>query len=896
MGRESSSRCVRRRKKVKWFARQPVWWTAAEEETMKKAREMVSWCRGRLVLWGLVAWLPVGYGGGAVAWGGPVDLVRDGQAVARIVLPATTEYEQWVKAEPARLTELARRVNPAVTEKQMADLVRRQLKVAANTGDEERLAAQELQEILQKITGARLEIVTADGQTPPSGPVILLGRELAMAAGYGAELEALDRDGYLIRTAGDRLVLAGQRARGTLYAVYALLESLGCRWVMPGPFGEMYPTLATVRVELNRTDNPGHRERYFWCTYGHAPEFPRWTLRNRGNFVRAIGDPMVESGHGLSQAMRWAAKQPAYSTNRWMEVRERVKNPDGTFTEQKVWKEVPRVRDELLAMSRGAPNPVLPNISHPQAWQLYADYLVDYFRTHPHKQYASLSAEDGFMLDERGESQKFTSGDFDYTYGYLSSTDQLWYLFNRIIERVDEHFPDRRYGILVYANNQTPPRIEKVRRNMALVFAPLGINPMTHIRDERDRTNRDWRRWLETWMQLARAAGAETFYYDYEPIGFSWNLAMICPRWGIIGLNYPYLHSLGLTGHMSQGFDDWAACGLNNYLMLRLYWSPQADYRAIIADYCRARFGAAAATMESYYALLEEAPLRRPDLYGNEHWANHLVLNPAVRAEARAILQRAAAQADTDRARQQVRAMQDVQAMTDAMCDAIEEANQSGDFDRAVALMAQSFAIKDKLNEIYPNFVHAKSLNPDSPRAYESGGQYRVYREVADRIRQAKHRLVLPRVWRGRLDTDQGAYARGWYRPGADVTGLDELDTTVLPDLQYHTQRDPAGFFYRAEVDVPAEFAGHKTVLFFPGLIAKAFELWINGEPVVFDNGAARETVWRGPERFWLNYDTVEEFDITPLVRPGQRNTIAFRTFKSADVGGVFRRIYLLAD
>ena len=48
-------------------------------------------------------------------------------------------------------------------------------------------------------------------------------------------------DGFVIRTVGDRVLIAGRGARGTLYGAYAFLEEpLGVRWYMPGKVGTVF--------------------------------------------------------------------------------------------------------------------------------------------------------------------------------------------------------------------------------------------------------------------------------------------------------------------------------------------------------------------------------------------------------------------------------------------------------------------------------------------------------------------------------------------------------------------------------------------------------------------------------------------------------------------------------
>src|SRR6266496_2247695 len=97
----------------------------------------------------------------------------------------------------------------------------------------ERYAAQELQRYLERLSGAKLPIVTDAG--PIESREILLGdnahlQKLKLKINFSK----LGTDGFVLRTEGRRLVVAGGRPRGTLYAVYALLEDkLGVRWFTP---------------------------------------------------------------------------------------------------------------------------------------------------------------------------------------------------------------------------------------------------------------------------------------------------------------------------------------------------------------------------------------------------------------------------------------------------------------------------------------------------------------------------------------------------------------------------------------------------------------------------------------------------------------------------------------
>src|SRR5262245_20272524 len=106
--------------------------------------------------------------------------------------------------------------------------------IAADAIPSERYAAEELQRYLERISGAKLPIVT-DGEKTARYE-ILLGdsahlRKLRTTA---VDFNKLGSDGFTLRTVGNHLVIAGGKPRGTLYGVYALLEEkLGVRWFTP---------------------------------------------------------------------------------------------------------------------------------------------------------------------------------------------------------------------------------------------------------------------------------------------------------------------------------------------------------------------------------------------------------------------------------------------------------------------------------------------------------------------------------------------------------------------------------------------------------------------------------------------------------------------------------------
>jgi hypothetical protein len=95
----------------------------------------------------------------------------------------------------------------------------------------EQTAARELGEYLYQVTGAKLD-VRSERDVPAGTPQIVVGQSArAQQLLPGLDVAALGPDAIVIKSVGNRLVLCGRPPRGTLYAVYTLLEDVvGCRW------------------------------------------------------------------------------------------------------------------------------------------------------------------------------------------------------------------------------------------------------------------------------------------------------------------------------------------------------------------------------------------------------------------------------------------------------------------------------------------------------------------------------------------------------------------------------------------------------------------------------------------------------------------------------------------
>jgi len=135
-----------------------------------------------------------------------------------------------------------------------------------------RQAAEAFQKVVAQMTGASLPIQTGSAYAGEKPAVLVGTSELTRKAGVEV---VQDRDGideYVIKANDNRVVLAGNDAgvlRGSAYAVYDLLQRLGCGWYGPDPLWQVIPSRETLTVPaMTVTEKPAFKLRDNWVVRG----------------------------------------------------------------------------------------------------------------------------------------------------------------------------------------------------------------------------------------------------------------------------------------------------------------------------------------------------------------------------------------------------------------------------------------------------------------------------------------------------------------------------------------------------------------------------------------------------------------------------------------------------
>ncbi len=472
-------------------------------------------------------------------------------------------------------------------------------------------AAAELQAYLKKASGAEVPVKKEDALTADerAGTLVVVGAA-QLAAEAGARTDALPPEGFLMRTVGRRLVLAGRddvirgkdTQQGTYFAALAFLEdSLGVRWLWPGPLGEVVPQVRTVSVgPLDRTDAPKLVQRKIRDWLGQTKS-DKWQVALRAMPMddKALRDMGAQSGAWLRHMRLGSSVEHQYGhgfTTWWEQYHEA--HPDW-FAQQ-----AGGSRD--WPTSLGGYERVKICVSNPAVLDQWVANALAHFRAYPQAASFSASPNDnaysGHCMCERCKAWdppgapkvELVSVDAKggkVAFEYPALTDRYVRFYNLAAEHLASAAPGKWVGGYAYGAWKTPPVREKPRENVFIGFVGFG-----YLSEEtRAAARQAWDGWARVAPHLFLRPNLL-----HDGCGYP---AVYARRLG------EDLRHCGETGMMAADFDSlthhWAAQGLNYYVLARLLWNPSADVDAIMDDYCRTGFGPAAPAVREYFDALE---------------------------------------------------------------------------------------------------------------------------------------------------------------------------------------------------------------------------------------------------------------------------------------------------
>lgn len=496
-----------------------------------------------------------------------MDLVRDGQAKAKIV----------IAADACRMVAYA---------------------------------AEELQSYIEKISGAKLLIE----KVPASGGASLNKTENYIFAGESIyteklkiKISELKTDGFKIVAKENWLALVGRDYKGkpkaspicrmfnlnesydnetgisafgeegTLSSVYRFLEDLGVRWFMPGELGEVIPKQATIEVkDMDYKKAPDFTHRRLYFAYGFDEE----QYKDMVKWYRRVGfgsDSPVEIIHSFQ-----LFKEKYFKTHpEWFYNRGTNAFPHLVLTE-------------------------------PAVLEQFVQDIREYFDANPGAQIYPVMPDD-MNLDRDMEKEPRMKGMDDPSMGKEGRfSDYVWTFVNKVAKEIAKTHPDKIIACCAYSDYLTPPKtIKRLNSNVAVMIAKSRVNYTDP--EYKNQINA----FIKEWKNKCNIIYLWEYYNFYRESTTFLAGPIFSPH--IIAEDLKFLKGMGVKGEfieaetmMPPEKTAWPGMThLNYYVTAKYLWDADQDIETLLSDYYEKFYGPAREEMKKFYARAEKTRTER---------------------------------------------------------------------------------------------------------------------------------------------------------------------------------------------------------------------------------------------------------------------------------------------
>lgn len=753
--------------------------------------------------------------------------------------------------------------------------------VAATAGPWERRAAQDLVIFIERMTNARPALVdrseAASVALLGSAPVLVVGQAaLELQPQLQQELNrvakpnpVLRADAIVLKRSGNKIFLAGNNDDAHYYAVAEMLRRWGCRWYMPGVFGESIPARPTLSVgELSHAYAPPFEVRRYWLSWLGDPTGKDEFMRR--NF---FNDVYVPSGHALGQYTK------------------------DLIPKGKTVLNVP-ISDDATA--KHVATQILP------AFKAGKD--------------VSLSMEDGLYASDSAEDRALAGLQYDKYFLGPSYTDAFMGLYNKVADHVQAAAPDSRarLGFLAYSNMTLPP-VKPLTAAAPLVayLAPIDIDPIHAIDDPRSPPRQEYGDMVKKWNRVMQG---RLVIYDYDQSMLVWR-DLPNPSHQAFRRDVKFYRAEGILGVDTESRGAMATTLTNLHLRGQLLWNPDIDVEEQLAEFYTNFYGPAAKPIADYWNAIFRA-WQETLVTEHEYFVATAIYTPQLMAQLRRHLMAAEAlhQKAVKSSRGRQMATSDLPMLSERMrftrlgfdvltsyTDMVREAATNVDFTAAVAAGEKGLAARGQLADMNPTFTTFKKIGETSYAWWP--GEVNQYRELLPYTNGTKGSLVkkLPLVWNFRRDPNARGVAENWPGQPVDDSAWRELPQplTLQARHQLAGQWEPlrtdlyaqaqgvigtdhqsyAGLaWYHTEFTLNSSEASSALRVRFPGIFNDAF-IYVNGQLL-----GQRQL----PHALWWANDYRFEWDVelSGHVKPGV-NRLDLQLDIANHFGGIFRRPFI---
>jgi hypothetical protein len=455
--------------------------------------------------------------------------------------------------------------------------------LAGDASPAEKFAAEELARYIRAISGAQLQTIEPTDARPHR---IVFARSESIGKKFGP-------DAYALAVKGLDVVLVADSDRARLFAVYDLLERLGCRWLAPhfvfyNGAAEFIPKNANLVIELDDD--------------GVIIEEPDFAIRKLD-----VEEGLSHNTENLRQLVEWA---PKLRYNTLMVPRDYGGRGRVTWDQ---WRDAitPEAKKRGLIIEVGG-----------HGYENFINAKMEdgkLFERHPEwfgqddKGKRSKSQRRVFCTSNGGAVEFVTNGVLDY----LASRPEIevfemwppdgaeWctcdackalgeppdrqaLLVNHVQNVLEKERPGVRLEIIAYSKALLPPSKVKLDPRILVDFCPINQCFEVPINDLSSERNADYVKALLAWRkEFTGDIGLYSYYRKY-----AWkSLPVLIPHY--MQADLQFYKKQPLQAVMIYGEPgDWGTYEVNHYTLGKLAWNANADVAELLVDFCKGRYGA----------------------------------------------------------------------------------------------------------------------------------------------------------------------------------------------------------------------------------------------------------------------------------------------------------------
>jgi hypothetical protein len=449
--------------------------------------------------------------------------------------------------------------------------------IEKQASDSETHAANELQYFLKEISN--VDIAIMDDTTEESEFEILIGKNRRLEKlNIGIHWNEMGKDGFVIRTEGSKLIIAGEKQRGTLYGVYTFLEDyLGCRWFSSKV--SRIPKRNFLEIPfINYEKKPllEYREPHYFDAFDGD-----WAARNKanGHFHR------LEKKHGGKMEY----SHFVHTFNSLIPVEEYFHTHPEYFSQ--VGGDRIREKTQLC-------------LTNPEVLQITIEKVKQWFEENPDAAIVSVSQNDCYNPCQCENCKKV-----DEMEGSHSGT--LIHFVNKVAEAIEVVYPEKIIDTLAYAYTRQAPKYAKPRKNVAVRLCSIECcfsHPLeTCFEFNQAFTVKDGSFFLEdirNWASICDRLYVWDYITDFA------HYLLPYPNFQVLKPNIQFMIQNNVKGIFEQGNYSQGGGGefseLRAYVTAKLLWDPDYNVDLAINEFLTGYYGMAAAPIRAYMDMLRE--------------------------------------------------------------------------------------------------------------------------------------------------------------------------------------------------------------------------------------------------------------------------------------------------